>query len=44
MTTWELTPEKVIRNYAYIHAYGMDDDELKELLDVRKEESEEVAQ
>jgi hypothetical protein len=44
MTTHELTPEKVIRNYAYIYTYGMDDEELRELLDVRKEESEEVAQ
>lgn len=44
MTTWELTPEKVIRNYAYIYTFGYDDDELMELLDVRKEESEEVAQ
>jgi hypothetical protein len=44
MTTWELTPEKVIRNYAYIYTYGYDDEELRELLDVRKEETEEVAQ
>lgn len=44
MTTHDLTPEKVIRNYAYIYTYGMDDEQLEELLDVRKDENEEVAQ
>ena len=35
MDTLNLTPEKVIRNYAYVFCYEKDIDELKEILNIK---------